>query len=168
MNPAVQGFYKVIRDLYGLDEDTQMRIGRSNQEMEWSDLVVLDALAPMTRDSQLQSYDGESEVMHYGAVYSCPVVVSFYGSDAYDRTIDLSNRMRSQDAIELQRTHQVAVYGFSNVVDVKALTGVQYTGRVDMECVVKYTATTDVDTLRIDTLQYEQIDDTEALNYQKP
>lgn len=150
-----------VRDLLSYDEQL-IRIGRQNFEREDFETayIVVDTLTAHGRAASEEQYDGTAEVAAYSDIWRSTVLIDFYGPGAYDRAAEFSGRCRSQAAYDLRHSLGVDMYRPSGIVDVAALTGQQYGERYQLEIVVMYTTTTNIDTLRIDTAQLEIRDET--------
>lgn len=156
MNPVLKLVALFVRDLLSYDEQL-IRIGRQNFEREEFETayIVVDALGQTQAVARIEVYDGDAEAMAYGSVWRGSVTLDFYGPGAYNRAREFCLLARSQAAYELKTALGVVVYDPHGLTDVKALTGQQYGERVQVEMVVEHSADVVVDTLRIDTAQFE-------------
>lgn len=147
-----------VRDLLSYDEQL-IKIGRQNYEITdfTTGYIGVDMLAPARRTASSQTYDGDTEVMSHSQRWSAPIVLSFYGDNAWQTATNFSLLVKTQSAYELQLTHQVAIFQVSNLTDVKILTGQEYGERVELNLNVNSTLSTDVNVLRIDTAQIDII-----------
>lgn len=156
MNEALRLTALFVRDLLQYDEQL-IRIGRQNYEI--ADFTVgyigVDTLGPARRLASGKSYDDVAEIMTHSQQWSAPIVLSFYGNDAWDTATDFSLLVNSQTALELQETLGIGVHQVSNLSDVKILVGQEYGERVEVNFNVHYTVSVDRSILRIDT---EQLD----------
>lgn len=153
MDPLIQ-LQKFIRDLLVYDHEL-IRRGRNNFEQEDfnTTYIVVDAIAPSRNLTRGQTYDGGNEVMQYDLRRFIPATIDYYGPDAFDLAQKFDLMCRTQQALELQKTHGITVYAVGNTTNVAQLAGSDYGKRVQQELNIGYTVTTDVDTLRIDTAQ---------------
>lgn len=156
MNPILVAVAKFVRDLLAYDEQL-IRIGRQNFEREdfETNYIVVDALGQAQRVGSLETYDGDTEIATYGAVWRLAVTLDFFGDGAYSRALEYVNRARSQAAHDLKRTLELEVHQPGGITDVKQLTGQQYGERVQVEFTAEYSVDTAIDTLRIDEAQLE-------------
>ena len=157
MNPLIPVAI-VIRDLLEHPESliTFGRIGDSRTFFE-QDYIVIDSLAPAQPLSHGEKYDGHAEVMtHYSRVRQ-PITVDFFGVNAYTNASKLQMLLRSDKALDLQDQQGVTVHGVSQITDVKALTGQQYGNRVQVELVIHYSPSINVEILRIDEAVIETL-----------
>jgi hypothetical protein len=164
MNPAVKRVALLVRDLMGYNEQL-IRVGRQNfQRADFETAyVVVDELVAATRVGNMETFDGNTEVLSIGAMWRGTVTLDFYGDDAYTRAIEFSLRAKSQAAYELKRTLGINAYHASGPTDLKALTGQQYGERVQLEMVVEVSSDVTIDTLRIDTAQIRLLTETEEV-----
>ena len=145
-----------IRDLLNLPED-QILSGRTNRDQSNfnTDYVVVDDLAPSDRISGGLKFDGVSEVQSISNVYITTFTVDFYGDNAYDNSNNFVLLARSQQAYELKKNLGIGIYQVSSIQNVKKLTGQQYGNRYQVTIRVEDSRSVNVDTLRIDTAQFE-------------
>jgi hypothetical protein len=155
-SPVLIAVSKFVRDLLVVDEQL-IRIGRHDFDRDDMDkqFIVIDALGPHVRTASLESYDGTAETLGIGAIWEGPVTLDFYGAGAYTRAIDFSLRTQSQAARELRRALGVTIYQPASITDVKALTGSEFSERVQVTTTVAISSNISIDTLRIDTAQLE-------------
>lgn len=151
MNDQLKATARVIRDLLQHPE-TLMTFGRIGDDREFfeQDYIVLDSLAPAQPMSHGERYDGTAEVMTYSGRVRQPVTVDFFGLNAYTNASKLQLLLRSDKALDLQEQHGITVHGATQITDVKVLTGQQYGNRVQLELVIHYSPSINVDILRID------------------
>jgi len=156
MNTAVRRTALVIRDLLAYDEQL-IRIGRQNFEREQFETgyIVVDNLGAMQRKASGRVFDDVAETMTYDVLLSGIVTVDFYGKNAYATATKLGLLMNSQAALELKKLHDVTLYQYAGLTDVKALTGQQYGERVQIELTAFVSVSEIVPNLRIDTAQIE-------------
>lgn len=155
-NPPLIRLAKFTRDLLSVDEQL-VRVGRLNFERDDFDdtLIAIDSIGPATRLASSQSFDGAAELMSYSDTHSLPVTINFFGDTAYTLSAAFRLSLRSQPSIELQRLYEVTVFQPSTVTDLKHLAGSGYTDRVELTLNIHVVDTIDIDTLRIDTPQFE-------------
>lgn len=156
MNEAVKLLALFYRDLTETAESLIL-IGRHNRAQEdfETPYVVVDQLGTANKISSLSDYDGETEVDNYGTIWRAQCTIDFYADGAFSRASDFELLMRSQKAYELRQTLGVNLYHVSQLTDVKQLTGQQYGERIQLSLLVEYNQAIAVDTLRIDTAQFE-------------
>lgn len=143
-----------IRDLMGLPE-SQILSGRvnDNQDDFETDYIVVDSLASVQRITGNIDYDGVNEVQKITNNYITTFTLDFYGNNAYQYSNDFACLIRSQQAYELKKDLQIAVYQVSTIQDLKRLTGQQYGNRYQVSVKVQDYKSVNIDTLRIDTVQ---------------
>lgn len=156
MTPLLIALGKYTRDLLGHPESL-IKFGRENfdQVQFDTDFIAIDTLDSITPVAFSETFDGEDEVMTYQSYTKRTVTMDFYGTNAQSLATQFRMLNRSQNSRDLQKQYGVAIFGATRLVDVKQLTGKQYTNRVQLEFVVHYNEVVNVDTLRIDTEQLE-------------
>lgn len=155
MNQSLRQVALYVRDLLAYSESL-IKIGRDNDTITdfTIDYIGVDSIGSARRLASGQKYDGVSEVMTHSQRWNVPIVLSFYGSSAWDNATKFSLLTKSQLSEDLQRLLNIQVKQVSQLTDVKILTGQQFGERVELNFNLHYTISADVDTLRIDTAQY--------------
>ena len=87
------------------------------------------------------------------------IVLEFYGDKAYVNAESFLMLSESQHANELRRTHSLTIMAVSNIIDVGQLLGQSHGNRVHLSFNVQYAPARDVQTLRIDTPQFQFLED---------
>lgn len=148
----------IVRDLLSHDEELILK-GRANEEqiLSSTNYIAVDALAPAQPLSRSDNYDGEAEVATYAQSYRQPVTVDFYGDDAATNATRFSVLLGSYLARDLQVKYGIRAGAVTGVTDLKNLTGQQYGNRLQVELVIHYTQTVNVDLMRIDSAPIEVI-----------
>jgi len=143
-----------IRDLLIYDESL-IKIGRAGYEIQDYDIayIAVDSLGSVQTIGTGKKFDSVAESMKYYKRQSIPMVLSFYGIDAWDRANNFSLLIASQKSTDLQRTLGIAVFNTQSITDVKLLAGQQYGERIELTFNLQLTNDVDVATLRIDTSQ---------------
>ena len=95
-------------------------------------------------------FDPVSEKITYNDYYSQSVTLEFYGDDAYINSRNFSILSESQAALELKKTLGLSI---------SQILGSVYGNRVHLTFSVSYFPSIEVATLRIDTAQFEFIED---------
>lgn len=160
-DPLLIAVARFTRDLLSYDEEL-ISIGRNNDKLEnaTDNRIAIDSTSPSSRLSSSTNFDGDEEKMHLSAKMQKPVVLSFYGLNAYDVADDFILMQKSQLSYDLQNEYGISVYLISSVLDVKQLTGSSYINRLDVSINVVYNKSKIIDTLRIDESQLSLISDT--------
>lgn len=151
---------RFVRDLLGYDEQL-IKLDRQNviaSDFETSYIVVNGSL-PQTVLARGQHFNGATEVMTYTAAVSHAVVLEFYGSNAYTNAQAFMMLSESQRANELRRKNALTIMAVSNITDVGQLLGQSHGNRVHLSFNVQYAPAHDVQTLRIDTPQFQFLED---------
>lgn len=143
-----------VRDLLDYDEQL-IKIGRLNFELDGfeKNYIAVDCISPSVRLGSGQYFDATLEVMEYQEQWVAPVILSFYGTNAYTNARNFSLYLQSETSIELQKTLAIAVFKGSNIVNVKLLTGQNYNNRLDLGLNVEYSISAEIDIFRIDTAE---------------
>ena len=154
MNQSLVEVALFVRDLLGYDESL-IKIGRDNDTITEFTVgyIGVDTLGSARRLASSKTYDGVTEVMTYSQRWSIPIVLSFYGTLAWNTATTFSLLIKSQSSLELQQAQGIGVHQVSELTDVKVLTGQQFGERIELNFNLHYTTSADVDTLRIDTAQ---------------
>lgn len=158
--PHLIAVAKFIRDLLVYDEqlikfDRQdMLQGNFNESY-----IVVNGSNIANKQSTGASYNGEAEVMNYNESFSQSVIIEFYGDDAYTNSRKFSLLNASQKATELKKLLFISISHISSAIDVKQILGSAYGNRVHLTFNVNYCPSIDVNILRIDTAEFEFIED---------
>jgi len=132
-----------------------IKIGRIDWELVDfnNDYVAVDSISPATRVSSGEKFDENGWLISYFEKWRTPVVISFYGDNAYTYADKLRLMLKSELAFELQEELGVAIYAATSVLDVKNLTGRTYNNRIDLNLNVELSIATDVSTSTLDEAQ---------------
>jgi hypothetical protein len=149
-------FARYVRDLLGWS-DASVLIGRENLTRSDFDanIVCVDSLGQDGALASGEVFDGTAEELTYTERLSRVMTCDFYGLDAPANAQRYRLLTRSQTSVELQQALGLTVFHGGPINDVKALTGAQYSNRLQVENRVQYSPSLTVDTLRIDTLVAE-------------
>lgn len=130
--------------------------------------IVIDQIAQMTGGGTAQDYDGTSEVLALGGVWSGEITIDFYGSGADGLARQFALMTRSQLGRDTAEALGITVYPPTGQINLRWLEGASYSGRVQSTVPVSYSESTDLDTLRIDTAQLSVVSDAVGWQSQKP
>ncbi|ARJ43303.1 hypothetical protein B1H58_15520 [Pantoea alhagi] len=158
--PHLIAVARFVRDLLSYDEQL-IKFDRQNviaTDFETSYIIVNGSL-PQTVLARGQHFNGTTEVMTYTAAVSHAVVLEFYGSNAYTNAQAFMMLSESQRANELRRKNALTIMAVSNITDVGQLLGQSHGNRVHLSFNVQYAPAHDVQTLRIDTPQFQFLED---------
>jgi len=140
-----------------LDFDaTKIIIARSNYTLKdfTSDLIVVDLLV-MTPIGKEETYNGTTEKSNYNTQVRANITLDFYGDNALINASDFINLQQSQEAFELQNTLGIGVFHSKNIKKVMEKVGVSYYNRFQIELSINGIITKEIDTLRIDEIQFD-------------
>jgi hypothetical protein len=156
MTPLLIAVGKYTRDLLPHPESL-IKFGRENFDVVQfdEDFILIDTLDTITPVAFSESFDETAERMTYQSYTKRSITMDFYGLNAQSLATKFRMLNRSQLSRDLQKQYGVSIFGATRLVDVKQLTGKQYTNRVQVEFLVHYNEVVNVDTLRIDTEQLE-------------
>lgn len=158
--PHLIAIAKFIRDLLAYNEQL---IKFDRQDMPEQDFntsyIVVNGSGISNKQFSGRDYDGEGEIMRYSETMSQSVIIEFYGDDAYTNSSRFSILNESQAAADLKRQLGLSVSHKSSATDVKQILGDSHGNRVHVEINITYNASLDVDTLRIDSAEYEITED---------
>lgn len=140
--------------------ESLIKIGRHNQMLEDTDenYIVVDELSSVNLGSS-KEYDGDNEVMAYSGRSLGRVTLNFYGDEAYSNASRFRLLKQSQRSYELQKSIGIAVFQPSQITDLRFIGGTQQSNRFEVEVTVQYTESVSVDTLSIETAQFEFLND---------
>lgn len=158
--PHIKAVARFVRDLLDYDEQL-IKFDRKNiQPSDFSTgYIVVNSTMPQTVIARGQHFDGASEVVTYTAAVAHAIVLEFYGDVAYTNAEAFLMLSESQRANELRRTNALTIMGVSNITDVGQLLGQSHGNRVNLSFNVQYAPAHDVQTLRIDTPQFQFLED---------
>ncbi|EKN5130131.1 hypothetical protein DYG66_21510 [Yersinia enterocolitica] len=158
--PHLIAVARFVRDLLGYDEQL-IKFDRRNiisSDFAASYIVVNGSL-PQSVLARGQRFNGDTEVMTYTATVSHSIVLEFYGYNAYTNAESFLMLSESQLANELRRKNALTIMSVSNITDVGQLLGQSHGNRVHLSFNVQYAPARDVQTLRIDTPQFQFLED---------
>ncbi|EKN5984131.1 hypothetical protein QK105_002643 [Yersinia enterocolitica] len=158
--PHLIAVARFVRDLLDYDEQL-IKFDRRNiisSDFAASYIVVNGSL-PQSVLARGQRFNGDTEVMTYTAAVSHSIVLEFYGYNAYTNAESFLMLSESQLANELRRKNALTIMSVSNITDVGQLLGQSHGNRVHLSFNVQYAPARDVQTLRIDTPQFQFLED---------
>lgn len=158
--PHLIAVARFVRDLLTYDEQL-IKFDRKNiisTDFATSYIVVNGSL-PQSVLARGQRFNGATEVMTYTAAVSHAVVLEFYGDKAYSNAEEYLMLSGSQKANELRRSNGLTIMSVSNITDVGQLLGQSHGNRVHLSFNIQYAPARDVQTLRIDTPQFQFLED---------
>ncbi|SQC34219.1 phage neck terminator protein [Kluyvera cryocrescens] len=151
---------RFVRDLLDYDEQLIKFDRRNIQASDFStSYIIVNGAMPQTVLARGQRFNGEVEVMTYTAAVSHAIVLEFWGDNAHINAEAFLMRSESQRANELRRTHALTIMAVSNITNVGLLLGQSHGNRVNLSFNVQYAPAHDVQTLRIDTPQFQFLED---------
>lgn len=144
-----------VKDILTFDAD-KIVIARANYTLKdfTSDLIVVDLLT-MTPLGKNESYNKVSEKLTLATNVNANITLDFYGDNALINATNFINMQQSQTAIDLQRTLGIGVFHSKNIKNVKEKVGVNYYSRYQIELVINGIISKEIDTLRIDTVDFD-------------
>lgn len=158
--PHLKAVARFVRDLLDYDEQLIKFDRRNVQAHDFStSYIVVSGSLPQSVLARGQLFNGNTEVMTYSASVSHAIVLEFYGDKAYVNAEDFLMLSGCQRANELRRTNALTIMAVSNITDVGQLLGQTHGNRVHLSFNVQYAPAHDVQTLRIDTPQFQFLED---------
>lgn len=158
--PHLKAVARFVRDLLGYDEQLIKFDRRNVQASDFStSYIVVNGSQPQAVLARGKLFDGDAEVMTYSASVSHAIVLEFYGDEAYSNAEKFLMLSESQRANELRRAQALTIMAVSNITDVGQLLGQSHGNRVHLSFNVQYAPAHDVQTLRIDTPQFQFLED---------
>ncbi|HAH8787737.1 TPA: hypothetical protein HIQ84_001891 [Escherichia coli] len=158
--PHLKAVARFVRDLLGYDEQLIKFDRRNVQASDFStSYIVVNGSLPQSVLARGQHFNGAAEVMTYTAAVSHAIVLEFWGDNAQINAEAFLMLSESQRANELRRTNALTIMAVSNITDVGQLLGQSHGNRVHLSFNVQYAPAHDVQTLRIDTPQFQFLED---------
>lgn len=158
--PHLKAVARFVRDLLDYDEQLIKFDRRNVQASDFStSYIVVNGSLPQSVLARGQRFNGDAEVITYSASVSHAIVLEFYGDEAYRNAENFLMLNDSQAAKELRRKHAITIMAVSNITDVGQLLGQSHGNRVHLTFNVQYAPARDVQTLRIDTPQFQFLED---------
>lgn len=160
MDPVLKNVARYVRDLLNYDEQL-IKIGRVNAEQEASDenYIAIDSITQASKFSSGSKFNGQSEETNLYARQRRNVTISFYGKDAYENVDNFTMLQLSQKSNDLQFQYETTIFPATNIIDVKQLLGATYANRLDVSVNIAYNKQKTINTLRIDELKSELLQD---------
>ncbi len=158
--PHLIAVARFVRDLLVYDEQL-IKFDRKNIiATDFSTgYIVVNGSLPQSVIARGQRFNGATEVMTYTAAVSHSIVLEFYGDKAYSNAEQYLMLSASQKANELRRKNGLTIMSVSNITDVGQLLGQSHGNRVQLSFNIQYAPARDVQTLRIDTPQFQFLED---------
>ena len=140
-----------ITELMNFDP-TRVLIGRENatQETFTNDYIVVDTLSPIINIGSKRSYDKVNEKETFYTLLKTNITFEFYGSNAYTNMFKFVNLQNSQLARDLQKKYEFTIYKTKNINNLKQTFGNKYYERYEVEVMIQFYETQEINTLRID------------------
>lgn len=158
--PHLKAVARFVRDLLNYDEQLIKFDRRNVQASDFStSYIVVNGSLPQSVLARGQRFDGATEVMTYTAAVSHSIVLEFYGDSAYTNAQAFLMLSKSQRADELRRSNALTIMAVSGITDVGQLLGQSHGNRVHLSFNIQYSPAHDVQTLRIDTPQFQFFED---------
>lgn len=150
-----------VRDLLQQPEGDVVVLGRDNIDQEdlTSLRIAVDTAGPAKRRNVSRQYDGDAEEMTHAQQWVMPCVINFYGDGAWQEAQKFSLITNGQRGYELQRDSGLAVFLASSIIDVKLLTGENFSNRFELALNIQFTESAIESVLRIDEAQFTIIED---------
>jgi len=160
IQPHLKAVARFVRDLLGYDEQLIKFDRRNIQASDFStSYIVVNGSLPQSVLARGQRFNGAMEVMTYTASVSHSIVLEFWGDNAGANAEAFLMLSESQRANELRRTHTLTIMAVSNITDVGQLLGQSHGNRIHLSFNVQYAPAHDVQTLRIDTPEFQFLED---------
>lgn len=142
-------------DLMDFDA-TKIIVGRENatQKTFANDYIVVDTLST-TPTSHSKEYDWDLEKENRTTSLQGTFTFEFYGPNAETNAYKFVNIVSSQKGKDLQKTNGITLYRPSSVNNLKQLAGNKYFDRIEIEIIVQYNQSFEIDTLRIEEIPVE-------------
>ena len=157
----MEGINKVGNFTISLINDSTIKVkkARSNHVNTdfTKDLILIDNLGAAQLVGVSDDFDGLNEVTSYATFYKQTFTYDFYGTNAHDLALKFIALLRSQKSYDLQQTSGLTFYRPTTLNDLKQLVGTTNNNRFQLEITVRYSHVTELATLRIDSLNLDEI-----------
>ena len=142
-----------VTELLNYDE-TKILVGRENatQKTFEDDYIVIDTLSPAQNLTTLKKYDGVNETLNITNILKGTFTLEFYGKDAYMNVYKFLAMQNSQLAKDLEKKYQIMVGKGENINNTKQQAGGRYYNRYEVEVVIQYDETLQIEALRIEEI----------------
>jgi hypothetical protein len=158
--PHLIAIAKFIRDLLVYDEQLIKFDREDIPEVDFnSSYIVVNGSSIANKKSTGAQFNPVTEQMTYNDSFAQSVTLEFYGDNAYTNSSNFSILSTSQKALELKAVLNLNISHVSNTLDVKQLLGSVHGNRVHLTFNAYYLPSVEVATLRVDTSQFEFIED---------
>lgn len=137
-------------------DTTKVIVGRENgtQEIFSNDYIVVDNLNT-TPKAHGREYDWDEEVETRRTSFEGKFTIEFYGDNAETNANKFINIQSSQLGKDLEKSKNITIYRPSSVNNLKPTLGNKYFNRIEIEILVQYNQSFEIDTLRIEEIPVE-------------
>ena len=131
-------------------------VGRENatQETFSNDYIVVDTLTT-TPQSHSREYDWDAEKETRITSLQGSFTIEFYGDNAEVNANKFVNIQSSQLGKGLQKQYNITLYRPSSINNLKQQAGNKYFNRFEIEIMIQYNQSFEIDTLRIEKIPVE-------------
>lgn len=152
INIQVADFTKALMN----DEELIIILGRENFEnVDFTqDIILIDSLTPARNISSTDSYNGADEIQTFTTYFNQLFTLDFYGDSAYTNANKFIALLRSERANWYLKDYKLSMLNVNSLIDLKDLLGTDYTNRYQVEVSVNYFVDVDIETLRIDSVEW--------------
>lgn len=152
INIQVADFTKALMN----DEELIIILGRENFEnVDFTqDIILIDSLTHARNISSTDSYNGTDEIQTFTTYFNQLFTLDFYGDNAYNNANKFIALLRSEKANWYLKDYKLSMMNANSLIDLKDLLGTDYTNRYQVEVSVNYFVNVDIETLRIDSVDY--------------
>lgn len=153
INIQIADFTKALMN----DTNLIIILGRENFEnMDFTkDLILIDSLTVAKNISSTDSYNGTDEIQTFTTYFNQLFTLDFYGNNAYTNANKFVALLRSEKANWYLKDYNLSMMNANSIIDLKDLLGTDYTNRYQIEISVNYFVDVAIETLRINTINYE-------------
>ena len=152
INIQIADFTKALMN----DEELIIILGRENFEnVDFTqDIILIDSLTVAKNISSTDSYNGTDEIQTFTTYFNQLFTLDFYGNNAYTNANKFIALLRSEKANWYLKDYNLSMLNANSLIDLKDLLGTDYTNRYQVEVNVNYFVNVDIDTLRIDSVEW--------------
>lgn len=156
MSDPLKRMAKYVRDLLNVPE-CSISLGRKGEYSNQKDLlIIVDNLAPARQQSVTHGYDGETEQEIIDILMLGAFTVNFYGNTARQNAYLFSALNNTENAKNLQKTHEISVFRISQIANLKQLAGKTHEERYEISVNASYNITNKRDVMRFDEAQFNE------------
>ncbi|WP_373073907.1 hypothetical protein [Sulfurimonas sp.] len=144
-----------ITELMSFDAD-KVIVGRENgnQKIFSNDYIVVDTLSVLPQ-AHGREYEYDTEIETRRTSFQGTFTIEFYGPNSETNAYKFTNIQSAQAGKDLEKSKNITVYRPSSLNNLKQQLGNKYFDRIEIEILVQYNQSFEIDTLRIEEIPVE-------------